>query len=120
MHGPNWQPRVGFNWNPQTDGGGLFGLLTGGDKLVVRGGYAKTNDYAFITINLNIASASPFVAAISSPNLTNAFAVLLGLVFPGGNPNSLARTIVSSDFGSPYYDQYSFEMQRELSRDAGS
>jgi Carboxypeptidase regulatory-like domain len=112
----NWQPRVGFNWNPRSEGG-IMGALTGGDKLVVRGGYARTNDYAFININLNIASASPFVAAINSPNLNNAFAVLPGLVFPGGNPNNLARTIVSGDFGSPYYDQYSFEMQRELTRD---
>jgi hypothetical protein len=113
----NWQPRLGFNWNPRTSGDGFTGLLTGGDKMVVRGGYARTNDYAFININLNIASASPFVAAINSPNLNNAFAVLPGLVFPGGNPNQLARTIVSEDFGSPYYDQYSFEVQRELSRD---
>ncbi len=39
------------------------------------------------------------------------------MVFPGGNPNQLARTIVSGDFGSPYYDQFSFEVQRELARD---
>jgi hypothetical protein len=113
----NWQPRLGFNWNPRTSGDGIMGMLTGGDKMVVRGGYARTNDYAFININLNIASASPFVAAINSPNLNNAFAVLPGLVFPGGNPNQLARTIVSGDFGSPFYDQFSFEVQRELTRD---
>ena len=94
-----------------------MGLLTGGDKTVVRGGYARTNDYAFININLNIASASPFVAAINSPNLQNAFATLPGLVFPGGNPNQLARTIVSEEFESPYYDQLTFEVQRELARD---
>jgi hypothetical protein len=112
----NWQPRLGFNWNPRTSGDGLMGFLTGGDKTVVRGGYARANDYAFININLNIASASPFVAAINSPNLQNAFAILPGLVFPGGNPNQLARTIVSEDFESPYYDQFSFEVQRELAR----
>jgi hypothetical protein len=113
----NWQPRLGFNWNPRGDGGGLKGLLTGGDKMVVRGGYARTNDYAFININLNIASASPFVAAINRPGLAGAFATLPGLVFPGGDPSQLARTIVSGDFESPYYDQFSFEVQRELSRD---
>ncbi len=85
---------------------------------MVRGGYARTNDYAFININLNIASASPFVAAINNPApVANAFAILPGQTFPGGNPNQLARTIVSGDFGSPYYDQYSFELQRELARD---
>ena len=49
--------------------------------------------------------------------MANAFAILPGQVFPGGNPNQLARTIVSGDFGSPYYDQYSFELQRELASD---
>jgi hypothetical protein len=66
----NFQPRFGFNWNPRTSTDGILGMLTGGDKLVVRGGYARTNDYAFININLNIASAFPFVAAISLPATT--------------------------------------------------
>ena len=99
----NFQPRVGFNWNPRTEGGGIMGVLTGGDKLVVRGGYARTNDYAFININLNIASAFPFVAAINQPEpAPTRSRCLPGLVFPGGNPNQLARTIVSGDFRSPY------------------
>ena len=113
----NWQPRVGFNWNPRTDGSGILGALTGGDKLVVRGGYARTNDYAFININLNIASASPFVAAINSPNLNNAFAVLPGLSFPGGNPNNLAGRSSRATSGRRPTDQFSFEVQREMSRD---
>ena len=93
---------------------GILGALTGGDKLVVRGGYARTNDYAFININLNIASASPFVAAINSPNLNNAFAVLPGLVLPGRQPEQPGADDRVGDFRSPSYDQYSFEIQREL------
>jgi hypothetical protein len=69
------------------------------------------------TTSRRAASTSPFVAAINSPNLQNAFGILPGLVFPGGNPNQLARTIVSEDFESPYYDQLTFEVQRELARD---
>ncbi|MCL4848138.1 MAG: carboxypeptidase regulatory-like domain-containing protein [Acidobacteria bacterium] len=110
----NWQPRVGFNWNPQTRTDGLLGLLTGGNKLVVRGGYARTYDYAFININLNIASAFPFVAAINSPNLPGSFANLPNLQLAGLNPRTLARTIVSEDFRSPLADQFSLELQREL------
>ena len=34
----NFQPRLGFNWNPRTDPEGILGFLTGGDKLVFRGG----------------------------------------------------------------------------------
>ena len=113
----NLQPRVGFNWNPRTSGEGMFGLLTGGDKLVVRGGYARTNDYAFININLNIASAFPFVAAFNQPNMPNAFVTLPGVDVSTLNPNSFARTIVSDDFRSPSADQFSLELQRELSSD---
>ncbi len=43
-----------------------IGLLTGGDKLVLRGGYSRTHDYAFTNIALNIWSSFPFVAAVSS------------------------------------------------------
>jgi hypothetical protein len=113
----NWQPRVGFNWNPRTNGEGLLGFLTGGDKMVVRGGYARTNDYAFININLNIASAFPFVAAFNQPNMPNAFVTLPTVQLSGLNPNSFARTIVSDDFRSPSADQFSLEFQRELTSD---
>jgi hypothetical protein len=113
----NIQPRVGFNWNPRTETGGVVGLLTGGDKMVVRGGFSRTHDYAFININLNIASAFPFVAAVNTPNMTNAFTQLRAQQLTGLNPLQLTRTIVADDFRSPYADQYSLEMQRELGRD---
>jgi hypothetical protein len=35
----------------------------------------------------------------------------------GLNPNSLTRTVVAGDLRSPTYDSFSFEVQRELSRD---
>lgn len=122
----NFEPRFGFNWNSRTSKDGIIGHITGGDKLVVRGGYARTHDYAFININLNIASAFPFVAAISLPTtaqpaggvgVSNAFTSLPAAQPTGGDPLKFTRTIVGSDFRSPSYDQYSLEMQRELSRD---
>lgn len=122
----NFQPRFGFNWNPHTNKEGILGRLTGGDRLVLRGGYARTNDYAFININLNIASAFPFVAAISLPTTTqpaggpgvsNAFTRLPVAPVAGGNPLLFTRTIVGEDFRSPYADQFSLEVQRELSQD---
>jgi hypothetical protein len=111
----NLQPRVGFNWNPRTEGG-AFGWLTGGDRLVIRGGYARTHDSNFININLNIASAFPFVAAISLP-AAGAFSAIPTAQITGLNPASFARTIVAGDFRAPVYDQFSLEMQRELTRD---
>lgn len=125
----NIQPRVGFNWNPRHESGAL-GWLTGGDKLVLRGGYARTNDYTFTNILLNIWSSFPFVAAISSlptiqvadinnnnalvSRIPNAFAALAN---PPFNPNTVNKTIVDENFHTPYYDSFSLEVQRELSRD---
>jgi hypothetical protein len=130
----NWQPRFGFNWNPQTRSSGAIGWLTGGDKLVVRGGFTRTHDYAFTNIALNIWSSFPFVAAVSAfptiqatplptattPNpapvsvISNAFTALLN---PPFNPSTVNRTIVDENFHMPVYDSFSFEMQREFTRD---
>lgn len=115
----NWQPRVGFNWNPQTSSSGAIGWLTGGDKLVLRGGFTRTHDYAYTNIALNIWSSFPFVAAVSSfPTVNslipNAFTALQN---PPFNPNTVNRTIVDDNFHMPVYDSLSFEMQREFTRD---
>jgi hypothetical protein len=119
----NFQPRLGFNWNPRTDPDGILGAITGGDKLVFRGGYAVTHDYTFINIALNVASSFPFIAAVSLPaNVTfagatsvpNAFQRLPAISNAGVNPNEFTRTIVGEDFRSPYYQSFSFEAQREL------
>ncbi|MEW6735472.1 MAG: carboxypeptidase regulatory-like domain-containing protein [Acidobacteriota bacterium] len=111
----NFQPRFGFSWNPRTSEHGILGLLTGGNKLVLRGGYSRTHDFAFINIALNVASSFPLVAAINRSNLSNAFNVLPTLVPSGLNPLTLTRTVVADDFRSPYADQYSLQIQRELS-----
>jgi hypothetical protein len=84
--------------------------------LVIRGGYARTHDSSFININLNIASAFPFIAAINLPAV-GAFSAIPTAQPAGLNPANFARTIVAKDFRSPVYDQYSFEVQRELSND---
>lgn len=112
----NFQPRFGFNWNPRTDAGGIVRFLTGGDKLVLRGGYSRTNDYAFINIALNIASSFPFVAAINTPGLQNAFTILPTLQLSGLDPMMLTRTIVEENFRSPIADQFTLEIQRELTK----
>ncbi|HEX8688386.1 MAG TPA: carboxypeptidase-like regulatory domain-containing protein [Pyrinomonadaceae bacterium] len=111
----NIEPRVGFNWNPRREGG-VLGWLAGGDRLVFRGGYARTHDSNFINLNLNIASAFPFVASINL-NPVGAFTAIPTAQPAGLNPATFARTVVAGDFHSPVYDQFSFEAQRELSRD---
>jgi hypothetical protein len=112
----NFQPRFGFNWRPNFGDDGIGGLLFGGDKTVIRGGYSRTNDYGFININLNIASAFPFVFALN-PSLTNAFANLLTASAPApATWPFITRTTVGADFRSPSADQYSLEVSRELSK----
>ncbi|HEX6278900.1 MAG TPA: TonB-dependent receptor plug domain-containing protein, partial [Pyrinomonadaceae bacterium] len=119
----NIMPRIGFNWNPRTNGKGILGFLTGGDKLVFRGGYSRTYDANFININLNIFSSFPFVAIQDVPATQPSFATIQSLV--GGSPTipSVAaallqtRTVVSEDFRAPASDQFSFEVQRELATD---
>ncbi len=123
----NFQPRFGFNWNPRTDKGGLIGWITGGDRFVLRGGYARTHDYSFTNIASNIQSAFPFVASVAlntvtqptgGPGVPDAFTRLPQVQGATGlNPNLLQRTVVAEDFRSPVYDSYSLEVQRELSRD---
>lgn len=113
----NFMPRIGFNWNPRTDGKGILGFLTGGDKLVIRGGYSRTFDANFININLNIFSSFPFVAAASVP-AAGAFTTIQNFVPNVTNPNLLTRTIVAEDFRAPETDQLSLEIQRSLTRDS--
>ncbi len=116
----NLQPRIGFNWKIN----GL-GFLSGQDKTVLRGGYARTNDSSFINLNLNVASAFPFVGAITLPGtvqtdntngVSSAYTRLAAATI-SGDPNQFTRTIVGSDFKAPNYDQFSLELSRELSKD---
>jgi Carboxypeptidase regulatory-like domain len=113
----NFQPRFGFSWNPRTGGNGALGWLTGKDALVVRGGYARANDYGFININLNIFSSFPFVLATNANNLANAWTQMPKLLPDLSNPatlNQLTRTIVANDFRSPVAEQFALELQRGL------
>jgi hypothetical protein len=125
----NFMPRIGFNWNPRTSDSGILGFITGGDKLVLRGGYARTYDANYINLNLNLAGGFPFLASITFPTVNfpapinqalvpNAFAQIRNFSTPNiSNPNQLTRTVVAGDFRSPSTDQFSFEAQRELASD---
>lgn len=113
----NFQPRLGFSWNPRPHKGGVLHYLTGGTNLVLRGGYARTNDYEFAGMALQPANSFPFVISISQSNLPNAFTVLPTLRPDLTSPaslNLLKRTTVASDFRSPIADQFSLEIQRQL------
>ncbi len=113
----NIMPRFGIVWNPRTDHNGLLGLLAGGQKLVLRVGYALTYDASFININVGVFQSHPFVA-VQNTSLTNAFTALVNTTVPTlVNPHLLSRTAVAKDFRSPAVDHISLDLQRELSGD---
>lgn len=113
----NWMPRIGLNWNPRTKAKGVVGFVTGGDKLVVRFGYARTYDPWIVNINQNIFTSFPFTATrnFSGPN---AFATVTTTTVPDlSTPRTLTRVAVPNDFRSPATDQISLDIQRELRTD---
>lgn len=113
----NFQPRFGFSWNPRTSERGLLHFLTGGDRLVLRGGYARTNDYAFLTLPQLTGNSFPFVASVSKPGLSPAFTTLPTLNPDLSDPAALKqldRIRLDANFRSPIAEQFSLEIQRAL------
>ncbi|HEX8565758.1 MAG TPA: TonB-dependent receptor [Pyrinomonadaceae bacterium] len=123
----NFMPRIGFNWNPRTSDGGILGFITGGDKLVLRGGYSRTYDANYINLNLNVAGGFPYLYSATfatsipgnPPLVPNAFTSIRDFTVPTTitGANLLTRTVVAEDFRAPSTDQFSFEVQRELNAD---
>jgi hypothetical protein len=120
-------PRIGFNWNPRFSDSGILGFITGGDKLVLRGGYSRTYDANYINLNLNVAGGFPFLYSATFANtipgppalVPNAFTSIRNFTVPTNitDANQLTRTVVAEDFRAPSTDQFSFEVQRELNAD---
>jgi hypothetical protein len=108
----NWAPRIGFNYRLD---GGIFGQ----GKTVVRGGYARTYDFAFINIGLNMFSAFPFLNSVTlAPRTVNSMPTLLAAgLTPITAPDTLVRTIVDANLRSPFAEQFSVNVQRQLGND---
>ncbi|MBI4891964.1 MAG: TonB-dependent receptor [Acidobacteria bacterium] len=105
----NWAPRFGFNYKIN-------------DKTVLRGGYSRTYDLIFNNIYLNIYSAFPFTQVNNLAARTpKSYQYVYGLGFQGATPPAVdpmqvPRTIVGGDFRSPYAEQVSFQVQREVAK----
>jgi outer membrane receptor protein involved in Fe transport len=115
----NYQPRIGFAWNP------------GRGRLVVRGGYAINFDPAFYNIFLNVAIQAPISnagaincgggyqclpptgttgATVRAQNLS-ALPVL-------GDPRFDVESPLSPNFSNPYAQTYSLGVQYEIGNSA--
>jgi outer membrane receptor protein involved in Fe transport len=122
----NIAPRFGFAYSPRPEGG-FWKRVFGEDATVFRGGYSIAYDPAFYNIMLNISTSAPTVfldtiaAPIARPPLptnptgdrvrSSAASLLRRNTF---DPRFLTQTIVGSDFHSPYAQQFSFGVQRQI------
>jgi outer membrane receptor protein involved in Fe transport len=129
----NWAPRIGFAYTPHW-GKKLFGE----EATVIRGGFAIAYDPAFYNILLNVQNVAPYSAALAlssanalsstttsplplpaNPIGNNIQAIAAAAnVLPLGqlNPLFLSQTRVASNFHSPYSEQFSFGLQRQVNR----
>jgi outer membrane receptor protein involved in Fe transport len=124
----NWAPRLGFVYTPRFEGG-LLGRLFGEDKTIMRGGFGITYDPAFYNLMLNISTSAPtvFLTAVGGFGIPSATptgdkvrdaVVAAGIIrFNTFDPRFLSRTTINPAFRSPYVQQWSFGIQRELPRD---
>lgn len=122
----NFAPRLGFVYSPHREG--WLGRFFGKDKTTIRGGYGIAYDPAFYNLLLNISTSAPLVFLTSAPNLPvpNAVptgdkvrnaAIASGLIkFNTFDPRLFNRTIADPKFYSPYSQQWSLGIQRELFR----
>jgi outer membrane receptor protein involved in Fe transport len=135
----NWAPRLGFAYTPHWGEGKMAKALFGGnDGSVIRGGFSIAYDPAFYNILLNVSTSAPMVfnntinnnvcnngacpgpATFQMPTDPTGTAVRAAL---GGNlvrnffdPRLQSETIVGSDFHSPYSEQWSLGIQRQINR----
>ncbi|MCI0661733.1 MAG: TonB-dependent receptor [Acidobacteria bacterium] len=122
----NWAPRLGFVYSPQVVGGPL-GFLLGKDKTTLRGGFGIAYDATFYNLLLNISTAAPTVFltsavlgvpdAVPTGDKVRSAAVSSGLIsFNTFDPKWFNRTTINSLMRSPYSEQWSFGIQREIGR----
>lgn len=135
----NFAPRIGFAWTPRFGGEGFLGRLLGEDATVIRGGVGIAYDPAFYNILIFLSTGAPVVFSntISNPaaptadnpilfpvpsatptaGSVQAFADANGLITRNElDPRLLTQSVLPGDFHSPYSEQWSFGIQRQLGR----
>ena len=127
VDGNNWAPRLGFVYSPRFSDG-VMGKIFGADKTTVRGGYGIAYDATFYNLMLNISTAAPTVFLTAAPqfavpnaaptgDVVRAAAAASGLIrFNTFDPRLLSRTTINPLMRSPYSQQWSFGIQREVGR----
>jgi len=107
----NLMPRLGFNWYLGSRGTGLL------NNTVLRGGYARTNDYVFLIMAVQVSSGFPFVAGfnlVGTPGTMETLPAVANQTLTSADAKKLSQTLFMPDFHTPYADQYSLELQRGM------
>jgi outer membrane receptor protein involved in Fe transport len=123
----NWAPRVGAVWSPRYESG-LLAKVFGKDKSTIRGGFGVAYDATFYNLMLNISTAAPTVFLTTVPGFgvpvaqptgdkVRAAVVASGkIAFNQFDPRLFNRTTINPKMRSPYAEQWSFGIQREIGR----
>jgi outer membrane receptor protein involved in Fe transport len=130
----NWAPRLGFAYTPRFGKEGFMGKLLGDDATVIRGGYSIAYDPSFYNILIFLSTSTPVVFnnTIANPAAGALFPVPNGAPTAGTvqqfardngllaqnvfDPRLLSQSVLPSDYHSPYAQQWSLGIQRQLSR----
>jgi len=116
----NYAPTIGVAWTPSFEGG-FLGNFFGENKSVIRAGYQIGYDTFFNNIASNAAASSPnivqattpSVVATGSPRGLSNFSSQFPTVAPPILPTT-GQTLITPNLVNPYYQRWSFGMQREL------
>jgi hypothetical protein len=128
----NFAPRLGFAWRPRLGDSSLSKWLLGEqDSTVISGGYSMAYDASFYNLLLNASTSAPTAFLLNVPaaaafplpsgvptgeNVAQAARAAGALQVNAYDPKFFSRTTFSSDFYSPYVQQWTLRVQREISR----
>jgi hypothetical protein len=97
----NYEPRVGFTWDPYKDG-----------KTIVRSGYAIMADQPVSNAVTGLAGNPPFATGVSYSSSTTPISV--ANIYTAAAGSSIAVNAIQPNFANAYTETYNFNIQQQL------
>jgi hypothetical protein len=116
----NFAPTFGIAWSPSF-ASGFLGKVFGEKKSVIRAGYQIGYDTFFNNITSNAAASSPNIVQATTPSVVSTssprglgnFSSQFPTVAPPISPLT-GQTLIDPNLVNPYYQRWSFGIQREM------